>query len=524
MTTLKFWKGKNNMKIKNRIFKYMFLISLIILIIAAAISFSFRITQLLNFESKKLFLINKIFENHIENFFARIKRTMEDINSSNDIVFIFDKNFLIRDFAQKALKSEFENIINKNTYIEEILILNEEQHIILKSGNNLYTPLKNNNSLYYNQNNCYYILKNRINFKTERHIIFILNLNKIFNDFLSNLNLENAYKLLVSWNNNFYLLQNDSVQKITKDYSKNCCLKSINFNIDQDIYLSILEDKDFVFKNIDDSLVLFILIFVSIPFITWLIAKFVSSQISTPLIYITKNISEFNFKKFKPIEIQDSFDDEIKLLAIKFNSMGKDLTKYINDMEMLVNQRTQQIEEQKKELERLNINLKNISITDALTSLHNRRFFNESFISDFKLAFREKLYINFAIIDIDHFKKVNDKYGHLAGDYCLKEFGKIIKKHFHRDNDKIFRYGGEEFVVYYLSKSRTIFETLLEDLRKDIEETEFHFENNFIKFTISVGAISQIPKMDDCKRLLKIADDKLYKAKDTGRNKIIISC
>ncbi|WGS64021.1 diguanylate cyclase [Marinitoga aeolica] len=467
--------------------------------------------------------MNTIFKSHLENLFSNIQKTMDDLNSSNDIVFIFDKNSLIKDFAEKALKMEFENILTKNKYIKEILIINENQQIILKSGNNLYIPSINKKFLYYFKNNCYLILKSRIDFKAEKNLIFILNLNDIFYDFLSNLKFENAYKLLISQDKNFYLLQNHSTKIISSNYQNKCCFKSITFSINNNINLSILEDKHIVFKNIYKSLIFFILILLFIPLFTWPIARYISSKISNPLIYITKIIGNFNFKKFQPVKIKKDFDDEIKLLATKFNFMGSELTKYINNMEKLVAERTKKIEEQKKELEQLNKRLKNISITDALTSLYNRRFFNESFISDYKFAYREKLYINFAIIDIDHFKKINDNYGHLAGDYCLKEFGKILKKHFHRDNDKIFRYGGEEFVIYYLSKSSTPFKTMLESIRKDIEKNEFKFEDKFIKFTISIGAISKIPETNDYKNFLEIADNNLYQAKNLGRNKIIIS-
>ncbi|WP_165973940.1 GGDEF domain-containing protein [Marinitoga lauensis] len=155
--------------------------------------------------------------------------------------------------------------------------------------------------------------------------------------------------------------------------------------------------------------------------------------------------------------------------------------------------------------------------------MYNRRYFNEKFLEDFKFAYREKLYVNFALIDIDHFKRINDKYGHIAGDYCLEELSKIFRKHFHRVTDKIYRYGGEEFVIYYLSKKTEKFKEKLEELRKDVEETEIFYENKIVKFTISIGAISKIPEDIDYIKFIKIADNNLYKAKETGRNKVVIN-
>lgn len=510
------------MKIRDKIFKHMFLVNFISIIFILILFFSFQINQLMKFESENLFLLNTLFEKNIKDILSLTKKYMEEINSTNDIVFVFDKNSLIRDFSQKSLKKRFEDLLSKNDFISEILIIDENQKTILKSGNTLFTSQNNEDRLIYTSNNCYLILKNKIDFKEDRNLIFILNINKIYISFLSNLKYENTYKLLISYNNKSYIIQNNNANQINNYNIGDCCLKSNTFNINN-MTLGILKDKYSIYKEIYNSLIIAILIFIVISFFIWLIAKIISTKITNPLLHITNSISNFNFKEFKPITIKDDFEDEIKSLSIHFNSMGKELIKYINDMEELVKDRTKKIEEQNKKLEQLNIKLKSISITDELTSLYNRRYFNEIFISDYKFAYREKLYINFAIIDIDHFKQINDKYGHLAGDYCLSEFGRILKNHFHRDNDKIFRYGGEEFVIYFLSKKLTQFETLLESLRKEIENTKFNYKDTSINFTISIGAIAKIPETEDYKNLIMLADNNLYKAKNSGRNKTIIS-
>ena len=88
-------------------------------------------------------------------------------------------------------------------------------------------------------------------------------------------------------------------------------------------------------------------------------------------------------------------------------------------------------------IEQQNEQLKHMSITDELTGLSNRRSFDEQFSKDFSLAYREKLYFNFAIVDIDHFKLVNDKYGHQIGDKCLQLLAYAFKKAFNRSSDKI---------------------------------------------------------------------------------------
>jgi len=162
-------------------------------------------------------------------------------------------------------------------------------------------------------------------------------------------------------------------------------------------------------------------------------------------------------------------------------------------------------------------------IEDELTGLSNRRSFDDQFSKDFSLAYREKLYFNFAIIDIDHFKLVNDKYGHQIGDKCLQLLAVAFRKTFNRSSDKIFRYGGEEFIIYSLSKDKEKFYDILEILRDNVEKANMEVNGVNVKITISIGAISLIPPFNEYERYLKMADDNLYKAKALGRNKVVIA-
>ncbi|WP_165147590.1 GGDEF domain-containing protein, partial [Marinitoga sp. 38H-ov] len=316
-------------------------------------------------------------------------------------------------------------------------------------------------------------------------------------------------------------LSNNRLEEISENSIKKYFIsKPIKFN---NIFFNIYNNKLYLYNTILNSFIqFFIFLFISIIIIFYISRK-ISNKIITPINEITNLISNYNtFKNFTPIEINKFSQYEIINLASKFNIMGLELKKYILNMEDLVLERTQKIEEQNVKLEVLNKKLRDISITDELTSLYNRYFFNEIFKKDYKLAYREKLYINFAIFDIDYFKNINDTYGHLAGDYCLRELGKIIKNHFNRENDKIFRYGGEEFVVYYLSKNPSNFEIALENLRNNVENNLFEYNSLKIKFTISIGAISKIPNTDKYEKIITIADMNLYNSKNKGRNRLTI--
>jgi diguanylate cyclase (GGDEF)-like protein len=169
-----------------------------------------------------------------------------------------------------------------------------------------------------------------------------------------------------------------------------------------------------------------------------------------------------------------------------------------------------------KELERL-------SITDVLTNLYNRRYFDEMFEKDWKRGSRDKTYLTIIICDIDNFKKVNDTFGHLAGDKYLIETAGIIQNAFKRETDTVARYGGEEFVILLPGMKAEIAMEKAEEIRKKIEATEVHYNGAIIKTTISFGISSCIPNHNcESKAFLSKADDALYAAKEDGRNKIIL--
>jgi len=162
---------------------------------------------------------------------------------------------------------------------------------------------------------------------------------------------------------------------------------------------------------------------------------------------------------------------------------------------------------------------KHMSMTDALTGLYNRRYFDTTVEREFLRSKRYGGKLTIAIIDIDYFKKINDTYGHLCGDYVLKEVAYLIQDNF-RKTDIVFRYGGEEFVVILTETSIEQSIIPLERLRKKIEGYNFSYNGKEINITISIGAGENTP--DNINELLMNSDKALYKAKNGGRNKIEI--
>lgn len=166
------------------------------------------------------------------------------------------------------------------------------------------------------------------------------------------------------------------------------------------------------------------------------------------------------------------------------------------------------------------------SITDVLTSLYNRRFFNTTFDKELKISKREDKKLVLIMIDIDYFKQYNDTYGHQKGDEVLKAVAQTMKEHFKRANDYVFRLGGEEFAISFYTDSLETAIKRAELLRRNIEELKLEHISSKISnhITISMG-VSMISK--ECKmemdEIYRFTDESLYKAKNKGRNRVEVS-
>ena len=154
---------------------------------------------------------------------------------------------------------------------------------------------------------------------------------------------------------------------------------------------------------------------------------------------------------------------------------------------------------------------------DPLTQISNRAAFDESMSKQLSSYKRHQADFSLMIIDIDHFKKVNDTYGHIAGDGVLKVVAEIISKTI-RGSDEVFRYGGEEFVVILGNTNQGGASFIAERVRKQIQQKVVDVSKN-IQVTASIGVASS-DRVDNPADTLEYADKALYQAKDLGRNQI----
>jgi len=227
------------------------------------------------------------------------------------------------------------------------------------------------------------------------------------------------------------------------------------------------------------------------------------------------------------------FDKPIKKLLAMTDAVSKGNLPVIskitprNEIDFLINHFSDMIHglrEKQTLISKTQKELETLTITDSLTELYNRRHLVEVFPKLQAQAQRDRSPLAAIIIDIDHFKNINDEYGHLAGDQCLVEFSALLRSH-SRTNDYLFRLGGEEFLIITLGETTEGVNAVAEKVRTATEQTPIHYRNVHIHMTISCGICVEYPSADkeeSLNSLLLHSDNALYLAKQTGRNKVIV--
>lgn len=158
-----------------------------------------------------------------------------------------------------------------------------------------------------------------------------------------------------------------------------------------------------------------------------------------------------------------------------------------------------------------------LTTIDGLTQIYNKRYFMEMLEREIARSNRYRRDMSLVMFDIDHFKKINDSHGHLAGDHVLKTLAFTIKGKVRRE-DLFSRYGGEEFSIVLPEIDGYNAHQFAEKIRRIVEVTDFIFEANKIPVTISMGVTTLDADTNDAAGLIKKADERLYEAKKAGRN------
>ena len=265
------------------------------------------------------------------------------------------------------------------------------------------------------------------------------------------------------------------------------------------------------------------------------------------LVLMSRRITHGDYSQHSLPDSADEFGE----LASSFNDMARTVENQIQalrESEQRVSQRTSELEianeslaqskaaaealnehleakvlERTKALEEVNFKLSELTVTDALTGVSNRRFFDQVISDEWMRASRTAQSLAILMIDVDHFKAYNDHYGHPAGDECLRQVAGILQANARRASDLVARYGGEEFVIVAADMDLQAAKDLAETLRNAVEALAMPHEFSSVAsvLTISIGVSVATPDANmQPESLLRMADAAMYYAKDGGRNRV----
>lgn len=183
--------------------------------------------------------------------------------------------------------------------------------------------------------------------------------------------------------------------------------------------------------------------------------------------------------------------------------------------------KNQQLLNIQAKLTQANQELQTLSITDGLTGIHNRMYFDRQFVIEWQRSRREQESLSLLLLDIDYFKKLNDHYGHSAGDAALKQISQLLLKTFKRGGDFVCRYGGEEFVILLSNTHEEQALEMASHICKTVAASQFSYQHQPLRITASIGVAGVVPNSSHSSlELLNTADKALYLAKRSGRNQV----
>ncbi len=227
----------------------------------------------------------------------------------------------------------------------------------------------------------------------------------------------------------------------------------------------------------------------------------IASFISVPMIVKEKLVGVMNLTHKEP----NKFDEEDKKVLKLFSAQAAATIEKIK---------------KDRQIEELLAKVTNESITDALTGMYNRRYMMKRMEEELERSRRQQNYMGLLGIDIDHFKRFNDTYGHQTGDLVLKEVAAAIKNSI-RVIDIPCRYGGEEFFVILPNTNPEGINITAERIRKSVEERVLRYNNQILGVTVSIGTAAWPKDAGSIEDIIKRADEALYIAKNKGRNRVI---
>ena len=317
--------------------------------------------------------------------------------------------------------------------------------------------------------------------------------------------------------------KNDEIKKI-RFYTlsdNETYLVNYVYDVTYDIGLLSLQPKSEIDEQVSSLLLVSKLLLVATLFVILILSFWLYRMLVLPMSRLIQHTIEISEGGMEAEDINlGERQDEIGILAKHFNIMHHTIKRQIAELKAHRKTLEQEVKARTKELEEANRKLDVISRTDELTALPNRRDMLRTIDNEIQRVSRTRKPFCFIFIDIDHFKNVNDTYGHACGDEVLKHVASTIRNLL-RKYDVLARYGGEEFLTLLPETDLEGARTVAERFRKTIEDSNVIFGKNTIKVTITLG-VAEYDHALGADRSIQLADRALYEGKETGRNKVIV--
>ncbi len=309
------------------------------------------------------------------------------------------------------------------------------------------------------------------------------------------------------------LLGNEIIMRDTPDYRGVRVLASTRYIPQQDWGLVAKIDMSEIQSEVDRSINILIIITLTSMCASIIAGIIIADKIAQPIEQLKISAKVIKDNKFSHPIVPKGFK-ETRELTHAFNKM---LAALNQANESLLSKK---VDERTQELQLKNKILRELSIKDPLTNLYNRRYFVERLHQEFERAKRYKNSLILVMLDIDNFKDINDEYGHEAGDEYLKEMAAHIQQSL-RGSDIAARIGGEEFCIIYPDSKIDFIQSTVERIRVKLAEMTVNYDGHTISSSCSFGVAEINDKTTNYKELMKQADQCLYQAKNTGRNKVV---
>ncbi|MDV7338458.1 diguanylate cyclase [Terasakiella sp. A23] len=461
-------------------------------------------------ETQQVNQINRYVEREINDTLKRHHGLMQTLNKDGDVASAYDDVNWLAFMGRKFITKSVADLFERYPYFQSATFYKEGARFINVAAPATSAPP---NAL---------IEQSILLDVPDGKLVLRSNILKLLQAHLKDNKINRSTRLYFETDRGAWLVSSQSIEKVNIQLNIN---QSEQIKLPAGIYLSSprlsgenwslhsLLSQTATTNALNELLFKAVMAYLASALLFFVIARYLSHLMIRPLRNLEKAAVAIMSGDYSPIKTDQA--DETKPAIEAFNLMSKRIQGFTQELQDQVAART-------KELEIANAELALMNETDILTGARSRQFLTHHAPNLIKLANRSGLSVGVAMLDIDYFKKINDTYGHVKGDECLIAFVDEMHRIFRRDNDWVIRYGGEEFCLICFGQDHDSFKEQLAIFRLAVEQIKIaDEENGEITFTVSIGYnhYDEAPEQWS-DPMIGRADELLYKAKRSGRNRI----